>query len=260
MERLKTLTILALLAAMAGGIALAATDGEAEVRITARQLEDGRVEFALQQRVGGEWGERILPRGRYFPTGATVGRWLNSTPLTVTAAESEAPAPSGSYTPQTVPDGNNEDGSLVWGSGDSVDGFRSFLVVRGSTNDGTFDEAVAYFVCDHDDPNARVYVRVHTFYAYAYTGTTWHTSFDSDRAGSWRIGSTYNADARTGSTAWISDSFVVIKGEDLLRAAMDGRWFSVTIPTYYDDWDTASFDLDGSWSTPVQRNLENCGR
>ena len=47
MERLKTLTILALLAAMAGGIALAATGGEAEVRINARQLEDGRVEFAL---------------------------------------------------------------------------------------------------------------------------------------------------------------------------------------------------------------------
>lgn len=87
MERLKTMAILALLAALAGSITLAATGGEAEVRITARQLDDGRVEFALQQRVDGEWGERVLPRGRYFPADATVGRWLNSTPLTVQASE-----------------------------------------------------------------------------------------------------------------------------------------------------------------------------
>ena len=41
--------------------------GDAEVRISARKLADGRVEFALQQRVGGEWGERQLPRARFFP-------------------------------------------------------------------------------------------------------------------------------------------------------------------------------------------------
>ena len=37
--------------------------------------------------MGGEWQERILPRSRYFPADATVGRWLNSTPLTVQASE-----------------------------------------------------------------------------------------------------------------------------------------------------------------------------
>ena len=86
MARLKTMAILALLVALAGSIALAATDGEAEVRISARQLEDGRVEFALQQRVDGRWGERVLPRSRYFPADATVNRWLNSTPLMVSVA------------------------------------------------------------------------------------------------------------------------------------------------------------------------------
>ena len=86
-ERLKTLMIAALLIALAGSIALAATGGEAEVRINARQLEDGRVEFALQQRVDGEWGERQFPRSRYFSADAAVGRWLNSTPLTVTVEE-----------------------------------------------------------------------------------------------------------------------------------------------------------------------------
>lgn len=101
MARLKTMAILALLAALAGSIALAATGGEAEVRITARQLEDGRVEFALQQRADGRWGERVLPRSRYFPADATVNRWLNSTPLTVSVAGADDLAEG----PQTSNDG-----------------------------------------------------------------------------------------------------------------------------------------------------------
>lgn len=84
MERLKTMVILALLTALAGSIALAATTrGEAEMRIQARHLDDGRVEFALQQRVDGEWGERILPPSRYFPAEVQHSRWLSSTPMQV---------------------------------------------------------------------------------------------------------------------------------------------------------------------------------
>ena len=63
------------------------SEGESvEVRITARRLEDERVEFALQQRVDGEWGGRILPPSRFFPADAAVNRWLNSTPMTVSVA------------------------------------------------------------------------------------------------------------------------------------------------------------------------------
>ena len=59
-----------------------------EVRITAQRLADGRTEFALQEReADGGWGERLLPEGRFFPTTATVGRWLSSTPLTVSLPE-----------------------------------------------------------------------------------------------------------------------------------------------------------------------------
>ena len=59
------------------------TEG-AEVRITAQRLADGRTEFALQQReADDEWGERLLPRARLFPATVAVGRWLVSTPLTV---------------------------------------------------------------------------------------------------------------------------------------------------------------------------------
>ena len=52
--------------------------GGAEVRISARRLADGRIEFALQPRTGGVWGERVLPFRRYFPADAPAGRWLNS--------------------------------------------------------------------------------------------------------------------------------------------------------------------------------------
>ena len=78
------------LAVLAGGLMYAANH-TAEVRISARQLDDGRVEFALQQRVDGEWGERILPPSRYFPANVGHSRWLNSTPLTVTLPEATSP-------------------------------------------------------------------------------------------------------------------------------------------------------------------------
>ena len=58
-----------------------------EVRIVARKLTDGRIEFGLQQRDSDDtWGDRRLPRVRFFPTTAGVGRWLASSPLTLTAA------------------------------------------------------------------------------------------------------------------------------------------------------------------------------
>ena len=61
-----------------------AADGEAEVRITAQRLADGRTEFALQPLgAGGQWGERVLPQRRFFPAAPTVGRWLVSSPVTV---------------------------------------------------------------------------------------------------------------------------------------------------------------------------------
>ena len=53
-----------------------------EVRVAAQRLADDRMEFALQERqADGEWAERRLPRSRYFPADARVGRWLSSSPL-----------------------------------------------------------------------------------------------------------------------------------------------------------------------------------
>lgn len=61
-----------------------ASTAEIEVRVAARRLADGRVEFAVQYRVnGGEWSDRILPRARRLPTMSAVDRWLASSPVTL---------------------------------------------------------------------------------------------------------------------------------------------------------------------------------
>ncbi len=58
--------------------------GGAEIgRINARQLADGRIEFAFAPANG----ERILTRSRYFPADAQVGRWLRSSEITINTPE-----------------------------------------------------------------------------------------------------------------------------------------------------------------------------
>ena len=57
---------------------------DVDVRIIARRQADGRVEFGLQQsQADDSWGERVLPRRRFFPTSATVDRWLGSSTITL---------------------------------------------------------------------------------------------------------------------------------------------------------------------------------
>ena len=56
-----------------------AADGDVLGRITARLLANGRIEFGFNPVAG----ERILPRGRFFPTTAGVDRWLRSTIIEV---------------------------------------------------------------------------------------------------------------------------------------------------------------------------------
>ena len=62
--------------------AMTILDGEFNVRIAARNVSAGRVEFALQLRDSdGDWGQRLQPRLRFLPASASVGRWLHSSPL-----------------------------------------------------------------------------------------------------------------------------------------------------------------------------------
>ena len=68
---------------VSGAVSVDDAPSELQVRIAARRLTDGRVEFALQVRGSdAAWGERLLPETRYLPADAEAGRWLVSSPLT----------------------------------------------------------------------------------------------------------------------------------------------------------------------------------
>ena len=74
-------------AVMSSAVAAQTGGGSDEVRIVARKLSDDRIEFGLQQRqVDDSWGDRRLPSARFFPADVAVGRWLRSSPLTVSVA------------------------------------------------------------------------------------------------------------------------------------------------------------------------------
>ena len=64
----------------------AATD---TVRLVARLLENGKIEFGLQQwQHDSTWSDRIFPRARLFPADTAVGRWLVSSAITLSVSDS----------------------------------------------------------------------------------------------------------------------------------------------------------------------------
>ncbi len=94
-----------------------------DVRISARQLDDGRTEFALQQRAGDGWGERILARQRYFPADVGHNRWLNSSPYEVAIGASVAglPEPPSEYRLEGGEVLYTCEGGVIYGEGGAFD-------------------------------------------------------------------------------------------------------------------------------------------
>lgn len=95
----RLLTVLALIgaflvAAPVTAYLYAQSTATTDVRITARLLENGKVEFGLQQRAGDGWGEIMLPRVNKFPYAKSkVGDWRYSSPVTVEIAIPTTPDP-----------------------------------------------------------------------------------------------------------------------------------------------------------------------
>lgn len=110
-----------------------------EVRISARQLDDGRTEFALQQRDGDGWGERQLAQQRFLPAVVGHDRWLNSSPYTVSVALPEQEGSEGDQVlrPDLSPDMEQ---SNLWVALRNED--RDFLTVTIQT----FADLDAYIV------------------------------------------------------------------------------------------------------------------
>lgn len=140
----RSAAVLIAAALVIGGVSFSlgqSINGSGEVKIVAQKLDDGRIEFGLEQD-----GERILPRARFFPADARVGRWLKSSAISIERVEGPSRPPTSGAT-DPVMFGNweyftseNVDGEL-WGYqlvGTSSSGYSweapPSLLVRCSTS------------------------------------------------------------------------------------------------------------------------------
>ena len=104
---MKRLLLAGLAALVAVGVVVPAAsvgsqESDATIRIVAQRLEDGRVEFGIQQQQSnGTWGDRLLPRARYFPADTEVGRWLRSSPIDLPSVGTVRSAPPTTTAPRT---------------------------------------------------------------------------------------------------------------------------------------------------------------
>lgn len=250
------------------GTAWAATQGDTEVRINARQLEDGRVEFALQQRDGDDWSERMLADKRYFPAEVGHDRWLNSSPYAVSVeVETE-----GEDAQQTIESAGEEraaygvlafgfhgDSSVFYYHGDAgVNGQRTSVKVSGTASDSLYDEAALGFVCDHDTQSLWVYAEVGVT-----IGDEWRAASLNDYDGV-----TLAAFGTISEQEWERRGFETfdddaqVSGADATMFFVDAlteRWVSVSLPMYNGSV-KATFDLQSAFDTPVQGLLMGCNR
>lgn len=92
--------VLLLAAVVGGGAALIiraqTDDAGAELRLSARRLDDGSVELGLQRRSADGWEARILPDGRFLSLDAPNNEWLNSAAFALAASDGGAAALSAS--------------------------------------------------------------------------------------------------------------------------------------------------------------------
>ena len=130
------------LTAGALGAVLASSGGDPEVRLSARRIDDGRVEVALQQtREDGAWGERSLPEARFLPADAEAGVWHSSNSLTVAS-----PQPENIFTGDLP---NFDDAVLICAITHQLEGDQGFW--------HTINRGIISW--DHEHPQARVDIR-----------------------------------------------------------------------------------------------------
>lgn len=215
------------------------------VRITARLVADGRIEFALQQRDADDaWGERMLPRSRFFPSRAAADRWLNSTPLSL-ASTSLPDAPFAPVIASGYLDPENRARGHFSASRSTVeDGIRTDMRIRSRNGDILLDS-----VC-RADGSAAIGVRFMTLEHDA--------QFANELDLEWRID---NGQAKTDPV-----QVRLVGGRPSLYLDRDHSLFdgmlhatSLTIRVDYRGIHEETFDMTAFRNTPVIGNLEHCG-
>lgn len=256
------------------------TSVETEVRVVARPHEDGRVEFAVQQRVDGEWGERIAPSSRYLTPRLIeerVGRWLNSSPITLTVAVESEELTEATDSGSTTSDSDDERTGTPSASGyepviasnfdttwdvDGAVGYqaredaftgrvRTDVRILGSNSDLMLD------VTCFDDGSAGV-----GFWLVSFTRPERDADFPRELEVTWRLnaGAVHRA---TQDVAFVGEiPAVVFRGTSPGFAsdwpdALHGGSLAVRIN--YRGVQEEVFNLDAFAETSVHQNLVNCG-
>ncbi len=135
-----TVAVFAAVALAAFAIGQGQSQQAIEVRVIARQHEDGKIEFGVRHA-----GEDLLPRGRYFPAGGPGhSRWLQSTPVEIELLSATGTA--------------SDTGNSVAGTGP---GLRTIRLEAGvyncllsvSNNVGSYGSGTNFIVALHDSEN-----------------------------------------------------------------------------------------------------------
>ena len=219
------------------------------VRISAKLLDDDRIEFALQQHIGGEWVDRLLPRPRLFPANAAVGRWLYSgrlEPVGYVPIQSRAASVGGIF---TVAD---------WFETSDGDGYSSGPEVR-TEADGQGAEAsggqVIFMVRCDVLPNGAGALGISATAFQRLSGPrrtislTYQLDDDEPVAEEWNLGGDPLSADGVSLIARDPDTLF-----ERLRTASSIRLQVAGFP----DVDV-TFDITDLYKTGIQENLEQCG-
>jgi len=233
-----------------------------EVRISARRLDDGRTEFALQQRTDGQWGERILPRARMFPAQPRDDRWLNSSPLTITTEHAAIV--------RDIGQNHYDDGRIATDvSVHDYDhsGVRVLdTIVRVVENgEHRYSEGPAYLAvyC----VNGQLSYWLGPLLLEGHTEKWGHIGYDLSYSLSGDLGEHSNISS---GDFWVPayDSTRDFQGPGgrvselpayVAVGMRSATSLQVTLTGADDETLTVTFTLDGLWDTPVQPNIDRCG-
>ena len=247
------------------------------VRIVAQQLDDGRMEFALQQHNGGSWGERILPPARFLPESPETALWYASSPIDV------GPPPRPSVV--TLDTDQVELGELTSGTfgergtyqhieGGEF-GLQTIITAWAETDAGQHEShAQINFICNHDsgvlwinaflgsyDPEPAVWSSTRHLPTHLMS----NASFGVVSQRNWndyalpQIESAWGSDLLPDGSLYVAN--VPEHAQSLFMVqAMRYRWLSMrfNITTFSSALVVASFDLASAFETPVQSLLEEC--
>lgn len=254
-----------------------------EARINAYKHEDGRIEFGMQLREGDGWGERILPRGRFLGPDSREGRWLNSTPVDLSAA-----TPSGPYIALPIRTGDfvSTAGKASYEARYREHNYQFYTIVNvepdgfASENRSiTLEEprlrilcAAAFGAFSGEGHEYGSFFRANVTFRGVQYNSRWYGDitnipvYDSDVgvrfiAVNWRFPSEPRTPTETQRMTtgpeWFSDSSYI--SEERIQELKEYDELFVEYRDTSGNRTGARFDLNVAFSTPVQPNLDYCG-